>query len=794
MSASLGLILCLSVSIGVAENRVNEHSAVDNPRPAAGIYSLEEAFERSDSAQVIVILETESVSPAMLARGLRANEPTPFAAQQANVSARMATLGLKVKRQFRTLPALVTEVSRDSIRALRAMPGVKDVVVDEAYPPTLNGTIPIIKADTQHALGIDGSGYAVAILDTGVDRAHPMFADGSGGSRVVAEACFSTNGTTTNSLCPSGANSEVGVGAGIHCVGIGGCDHGTHVAGIAVGGAVTSGGSDLVGVAPGADIIGIQVFTEFTDSGTCNGSPSCVLSYSTDQLAALEWLGGLDISQGGTLDVASANMSLGGGRYYSACSSYIGSGIDALWSIGIPTVIATGNNGYSDSVSSPACNPKAIAVGATTDSDDVANYSNAAADLVDVYAPGSSVLAAIPSGGYGYKSGTSMATPHVAGAWALLRQAGAGDGTGAGVDAALVALQDTGFLVGTRQGGTELGYSHPRIDVTAAIERLNSTDSWLSISVSGQGTVTSDPVGIDCGSDCSMVIGVGDTIELTATPATDWTFSQWIGCDSVAADVCTLNITVEENRSVSAVFVVTPPSNDNLASAITLTDASLTTSVETQGATMETSEPLPSCDGTAGKSIWYQWSVANDGKLREVSVNTIGSDYDTNLDVRQVIAGVDFGSEVDCDYGTSVAGFTDSKVTFMATPNENYYVRISGYEGTGGEAVLNWTVRSSYTLTTSTVGAGEGVITSAAGISCGTSATDCQAEVLIDDTVTLSAVPGSRSMLANWGGACDGTPVTESCTFVMSDDTAVQATFEINPVIFHNRFGEVTTD
>lgn len=763
-----------------------------------GPISIDQALDRFDRVQVIVVVDAGSNQAPSVSQSLRSGAVSPFASKQAEVADRLESLGLRVKRRFKTIPALVTQVDRQSLRALRSTPGVVDVIVDEAYPPTLNGTIPIIEADTLHGLGIDGTGYAVAILDTGVDRAHPMFEDGNGGSRVVAEACFSTNGTSANSLCPTGAETEIGVGAGVHCVGIGGCDHGTHVAGIAAGSAVTTGGgTNIVGVAPGADIVAIQVFTEFTDSASCGGSPPCVLSYNSDQIAGLEWLGTLDQSQGGSLQVASANMSLGGGQYTSNCFSQsynTGGAIDALWSIGIATVIATGNNGWSDSISSPACYPKAIAVGATTDSDLVASYSNAAPDLVDIYAPGSSVLAAIPNGSYGYKSGTSMATPHVAGAWALMRQAGAGDGAGSGIEATLQIFQDTGLSVSARENAGELGYSHPRMNVNAAVERLNSTDSWLNVSISGQGSVSSDPVGIDCGTTCAMVIQVGDSIELTATPSTGFVLSEWTGCDSVASNVCTVDVAVEENRSVSASFWIEPPVNDDLAAAIEIVSNPWTTSVSTVGATYELGEPLPDCDSTGGRSVWYRWTTPDDGKLREASADTLGSDFDTVLDVLTESGGDPIGASIACDIGTPEGDWLDSTVSFLADPNQTYYLRISAYFGLGGDAVLNWSFRSSYTLTAITSGLGEGTITSVAGIDCGTSTTDCEAEVLVGATVTLIASPGPRSMLAEWAGACAGTPATEPCSVEMTSDMAVEAIFEINPVIFHNRFGEMTPE
>lgn len=761
---------------------------------------LARALEKSAVVQVIVVLDTDSSEApidSFQPRSLVLD--APFALQQADVSRRLRSQGFRVKRSFRTLPALVTEVDKAGLVELRNTPGVRDVLLDELHFPTLNGTIPIIKAGTLHQIGIEGAGYAVAILDTGIERSHPMFADGNGNSRVVAEACFSSNVSSVSSraesLCPNGQGTQFGEGAAADCSGTSGCGHGTHVAGIAAGSAVTLGGTELVGVAPASDIIGIQVFSEFTGPTDCAGSPPCVASYGSDQLAALEWLLMQDQSQGGNLKVASANMSLGGGSYQAACGTYIASGIDALWAVGIPTVIATGNDGYSDRVSGPACYDRAIAVGATTDGDLVASYSNAAADLVDLYAPGSSVIAAGLNGGYVAKSGTSMATPHVAGAWALLRDAGAGDGTGAGLEATLSIVQQTGISISSRQNAGDLGYAHPRIDLSAALERLNSTDPWLSVSISGSGQVTSSPAGIECGPTCSTAISIGDEIQLLATPSQGYLLAEWSGCDEVTNDACTVSVSDGVDRLVSANFVLIPPSNDDFANAFVLINNPFATTASTQGATFEPMEPLPTCDGTAGRSVWYQWTPPSDGRLRNVEVNTSGSNYDTTLDI---LAGVELSnlSSVVCDFGTVENAYTDSRVSFIATPGQPYFIRISGFQATGGEAVLNWSFQiATRELSISVLDSTYGTVSSDVGINCGHSGSDCQVEVPLNDTVTLTATATARGLFLGWGGACEGTESTEPCVLEsMSEDVTVEARFGLQAQIFHDQFDGDTTE
>jgi subtilisin family serine protease len=108
--------------------------------------------------------------------------------------------------------------------------------------------------------------------------------------------------------------------------------------------------------------------------------------------------------------------------------------------VGIATTVAAGNNGATNALSSPACISSAVSVGATTKSDVVAAYSNAASFL-SLFAPGDSITSSSVGGGYTVASGTSMAAPHVAATWAVLRQAA----PTATVSQVLSTLQSTGL-------------------------------------------------------------------------------------------------------------------------------------------------------------------------------------------------------------------------------------------------------------------------------------------------------------------------------------------------------------
>ncbi|NOU49790.1 S8 family serine peptidase [Pseudoalteromonas sp. JBTF-M23] len=323
-----------------------------------------------------------------------------------------SNIGINAVRSIPSFNAAVYEATAVQLDALINSGYITKIQEDTPVPPTLNESIEHIGASVVHNAHYTGRGQAIAILDTGVESWHPFYAN-----RVVEEACFSSNysGHSATTLCPNGRTQQFGQGAAADCsaTGITGCDHGTHVAGIAAGS-----NAGMQGVAPEANIVAVQVFSRFGANYSACGGRECVLSYSSDQLAALEWV----LNNAQTNNIAAINISIGGGQYSSACNTDIrADAVNSLREKGILTVIAAGNDGYSDSVNGPGCIPSAITVGSTNDNNDTINgYSNSSS-LVDIFAPGRSILSSVTGGRYAVKSGTSMATPHVAGAIAVLK-------------------------------------------------------------------------------------------------------------------------------------------------------------------------------------------------------------------------------------------------------------------------------------------------------------------------------------------------------------------------------------
>ncbi len=339
------------------------------------------------------------------------------------------------RRTYSHLPLIAVSVGAEGLDALLADPDVDVLEEDGLRTRTLATSVPLVQADVQHTAGYTGAGQAVAILDDGVDRTHPAL-----GGRVVAEACFSGGGLTSRSLCPAGVLTATGTGAATPCPT---CTHGTHVAGIAAGAG---------GVAPAAGIVAVTVFSNDASA------------YDSDILAGVDHV----LQLAATRAIASVNLSLGGGFEPAICDASHPAWVTAFGALrtaGIAPIVSSGNEGWATALSFPACLSSAVSVGGSTKTDEVASYSNTATFL-DLLAPGSSITAPAPGGGTATRSGTSMAAPHVAGAWALLRQRV----PTASVDTVLAALVNTGLLL-TDTGN---GLSFPRIRVTAAAEALAS--------------------------------------------------------------------------------------------------------------------------------------------------------------------------------------------------------------------------------------------------------------------------------------------------------------------------------
>ena len=388
-------------------------------------------------------------------------------------------------RRYRALPLLALELSPRELAELAEAPEVVAIEPDRQNWPSLGQSVPLIGADLSTAAGWDGAGTTIVIVDVGVESSHPFL-----GGRVVGEACFSKNRN-----CPNGRSTQFGAGAGAPCTYASLCWHGTHVAGIAAGSPFTSGGVTRRGVAPGANLISVKVFSYFTGTAACgSGATECIKAYVSDQLAALDYVAS---TLAGAWNIASVNMSFGSADA-SVCAAGNGNfetSAAAVRALGIMPVAAAGNAGSTNGIDYPACLPSVIGVGATWDTGDiVASWSNSGAAL-DLLAPGILITSSVLNGQYYEHQGTSMAAPHVAGAFAVLHQAD----PSASPSTLEAALESTGVLVSDSKNGLV----RPRIQVDAAVRSRAPAACFDGLDNDGDGRVDVDGNGGTPDPDCT---------------------------------------------------------------------------------------------------------------------------------------------------------------------------------------------------------------------------------------------------------------------------------------------------
>ncbi|MBB4918740.1 S8 family peptidase [Streptosporangium saharense] len=346
---------------------------------------------------------------------------------------------------------IVVQGTGESLTELAKDPRVVSIRRDRTYSPSsLASGLTLVGADRAHAEGADGRGTTIAVVDTGVDAAHPAL-----GGKVVRQACFSVVDEGVRSLCQNGQGTDTSERAADAtvpaCVDgqVNLCEHGTHVTGIAHA------------VAPGADIVAVQVFSRLDDCDD-TGAP-CITAYESSLLLAMEYLTRLKDTVPGLVAV---NMSLGGGLYDGSCDGEpevqeMKGRLDALRARGVTTVAAAGNEG-SVGAGVPGCLSGAVTVGATDDADRVPEWSNHGS-VLDLFAPGVEVDSSVPGGGIAIYSGTSMSTPHVTGALAVLAQRAAETGADASADAL------TGRLTAAGRPIAYAGVTVPRLDLYGAL-------------------------------------------------------------------------------------------------------------------------------------------------------------------------------------------------------------------------------------------------------------------------------------------------------------------------------------
>ncbi|MDQ1048181.1 subtilisin family serine protease [Streptomyces sp. V4I2] len=474
--------------------------------------------------------------------------------------------------------------------------GVAHVWLDGVRKATLDKSVPQIGAPKAWTAGYNGKGVKIAVLDTGVDATHPDLKN-----QVVAAKNFTPAADATD---------KVG--------------HGTHVASIAAGTGAKSGGK-FKGVAPGAAILNGKVLDD-TGSGDDSGI-----------LAGMEWAA----AEGAQV----VNLSLGGTD--TPEEDPLEAAVNKLSAEkGILFAIAAGNSG-PESVGSPGSADRALTVGAVDDTDKLAAFSSTGPRLgdgaikPDVTAPGVDITAASGVGndiakevgekpaGYMSISGTSMATPHVAGAAAILKQQHP-DWTYAELKGALTASTKGGKYTPFQQGSG-------RIQVDKAIKQ----------------TVIADPV--------SVSFGTQQWPHTDDTPETKKLTYRNLGTKDVTL---TLSATATNPKGAAApagffklgATKVTVPANGGTASV----DVTVNTKL---GGTVDGAYSAYVTATGGGQSVRTAAAVNRELQSYDVTVKHIGRDGKPTDQYNTVLLGYSgLGTGRDYQIPTAASGTTTMRV------------------------------------------------------------------------------------------------------------------------------------
>lgn len=686
-------------------------------RSSATAMDLRASALRSGTVRVIVGLRVPFAPSRSLPAAEARQQAAEIAAAATVMNRRFAAAIARAPGRapsFDSVPFLALEVTPAELEQLAADPEVLSITPDLVLTTSLAESAALVRAPEAWAAGYTGRGQTVAVIDSGVERSH-LFLNG----KVVSEACY------TNSACPGGSSSSTASGSGRPCSSAN-CDHGTHVAGIVAGRA-----SGLSGIAPGASIIAIQVFTP--------QSASTAMTYMSDVIKGMERV----LALRNDFDIAAVNLSLGTlTTFASSCDSILpamAAIINELKAAGIATVVASGNGGVSNGMSLPACMSGAVSVGSVSDrnwgtcsfsgitpaptaADMVACYSNAS-EMLSLLAPGSAINSSVPNGGYGTKHGTSMAAPHVAAAFAVLAE----KAPGASVADLLTALRTTGKPITDHRNSR---ITTPRIDVKAALDTLssgvNTRTLALNFAGNGRGTVTFTPAGslASCTANCANRYAPDTVVVLTASSTSTSYFGGWSGACSGTSS-CT--VTMSAAREVWATFQAIssgPPQ------ALTLTTA-----------------------GSGAGAI----TVSADGLTRSCT-------------------------------GTCTLNFgRDTMVTLTAAPGPG--VALASWSGACRGRKASCVVRMSgprsvtaaystlpvYAVNYTKAGTADGTIDVEAAGSTMSCAANCAPSLPAGTAIRVTARPAAGKSFGGWSGVCRG--MKASCSFTLRSSARLSAVF-----------------
>lgn len=437
----------------VAENAVSDESD-----------TLAKKAHLEGHVPVLVILNDDSSNESLSPDQNEVARQQKIEGQQTNLLAEIPIRRVRSIKRYSHLPLMAMSADEAEIRQLRASHRVANIIEDHANKPfALDLSIATIGANAGWALGYTGAGQTIAVLDNGIDKRNPLLLN----DKIVAEACFSTRDSSNHirPLCRGGRTSQVGSGAAtVRCKFLDlDCTHGTLISAIAAGNSLSA---DFAGsgVAPQAKIIALKVASLSSNSKTCAPAKRCQVFYDSDLLRGLNFVYRLRRR----LNIAAINMSLGADASQGECNgSPLKSIIAKLRAVKIATIAASGNEGFRTRISSPACIPGVISVGATNTANAVWSLSNSVGSL-SLLAPGVGISlpmpGVLPPGFVIESSGTSLSAAFVSGAWAALKS----HKPTATVGELLSALTNSGIPIADPRNGVitpliQVGQAHSAI-------------------------------------------------------------------------------------------------------------------------------------------------------------------------------------------------------------------------------------------------------------------------------------------------------------------------------------------
>ncbi|MEK6807971.1 MAG: S8 family serine peptidase [Nanoarchaeota archaeon] len=384
---------------------------------------IEKQFENNEKVSVIIMQKPQKSENIIKTFDFQSNS-VEFGAQS------FSKQDFEVKTRFSIINAFSAEITKKTYEQLQADENIL-IQYDHPMHAFLQGAINITNISrlqlAQARMG--GAGQTICIVDTGINYNHADLG-GCFGAGCKVSGGYDFVNSDANPIDDNG--------------------HGTHVAGIAAA------NGSLKGAAPDAGLAAVKVL-----DAAGNGAESDIIS-------GIQWC--VDNRAGNNISVIS--MSLGSattyGSYCDASFSAMAGAVNNAIAVNISVLAATGNAGSTSQISSPACITNVTAVGATYKNNSIASYSNRAT-FVNLFAPGDSINSTYNSG-YAVESGTSMATPLVAGSFALARQAYQNKYSTMPLPAELLtAFNNTGVNI-----TDAIGTVYRRINVLAALSTFDT--------------------------------------------------------------------------------------------------------------------------------------------------------------------------------------------------------------------------------------------------------------------------------------------------------------------------------